>query len=133
MSESSSSRLLRKALVLDAVASGAMALLLVLAAPALSGMFGLSAGLLRGIGIVLLPWVALLAWTTTRLRPSRGLVLAIVGANVAWVAASAWLPLSGLVSPTTLGISFVVGQALAVAVFADLQWMGLRQNQPAAA
>ncbi|HEY6552125.1 MAG TPA: hypothetical protein VI669_02165 [Vicinamibacteria bacterium] len=133
MSESSSTPLLRRALVLDAIASGAMAMLLVLAAPALSGIFGLSAGLLRGIGFVLLPWVALLAWTTARPRPSRGLVLAIVGANVAWVLASAWLPLSGLVSPTTLGTAFVVGQAVAVAVFADLQWIALRRNQPVAA
>jgi hypothetical protein len=133
MSESSSTPLLRRALVLDAVASGAMAGLLVLAAPALSGIFGLSADLLRGVGVVLLPWVALLAWTTTRPRPARGLVLAIVAANAAWVAASAWLPLSGLVSPTTLGTAFVVAQAVAVAVFADLQWMGLRQNRQAAA
>ena len=133
MSESPSTPLLRKALVLDAVASGAMALLLVLAAPALSGIFGLSAGFLRGIGALLLPWVALLAWTITRPRLSRGLVLAIVGANVAWVAASAWLPLSGLVSPTTLGTGFVIAQAVAVAVFADLQWMGLRQARMAAA
>jgi hypothetical protein len=133
MSESSSTPLLRKALALDAVASGAMALLLIVAAHALSGFFGLSAGLLRGIGVVLLPWVALLAWTTTKPRPSRGLVLAIVGANVAWVAASAWLPLSGLMSPTTLGTAFVVAQAVSVAVFADLQWMGLRQARLSAA
>jgi hypothetical protein len=110
-----------------------MAGLLVLAAPALSGIFGLSAGLLRGTGVLLVPWVALLLWTTTRPRPKRGLVLAIVGANVAWVVASAWLPLSGLFSPTTLGTGFVIAQAVAVAVFADLQWIGLRQARMAAA
>jgi hypothetical protein len=36
-------------------------------------------------------------------------------------------------SPTTLGTAFVVAQAVSVAVFADLQWMGLRQARLSAA
>jgi hypothetical protein len=56
-----------------------------------------------------------------------------VASNLAWVGASAWILLGGVVSPTTLGTSFVVMQAVAVAIFADLQWMGLRPARRATA
>jgi hypothetical protein len=133
MTESVSTPLLRRAVLLDAAASGAMAALLILGASLLAGAFGLSAGFLRGVGLLLVPWVALLVWAVTRPRIAKGLAVAIVASNLAWVAASAWLLMGGLVSPTMLGTSFVIAQAVAVAVFADLQWMSLRRTRSVAA
>jgi hypothetical protein len=49
----------------------------------------------------------------------------VVVGNLAWVAASAAVAL--LVPLTVLGIVLVVVQALGVAVFADLEWWGLRR------
>lgn len=51
----------------------------------------------------------------------------IVGCNAAWVVASIALLASGLVSPTPFGYVFVLVQAIAVAVFAEAQWLGLRR------
>jgi len=48
--------------------------------------------------------------------------------NALWVAASIVLLLSGWVAPNALGTVFVIVQALAVAVFADLQYLGVRRS-----
>ena len=42
-----------------------------------------------------------------------------------WVAASFGLLVSGAVQPTMLGYAFVIAQALAVALLAGLQFIGL--------
>jgi hypothetical protein len=60
--------------------------------------------------------------------PSRPAVWVIIVANAAWTAASLLLLVSGWVTPTTLGYLFVVVQAAAVAIFAELQWLGLRRQ-----
>jgi hypothetical protein len=44
------------------------------------------------------------------------------------VVASIELRLSGWVAPNALGVVFVVVQALAVAVFADIQYLGVRRS-----
>ena len=48
--------------------------------------------------------------------------------NSAWVAGSLALLVSGAVSPTMLGYAFVLVQAVAVGVLAELQWIGLRRE-----
>jgi hypothetical protein len=124
---------LRRVLLADALASAAMAALLLPAAGALAGPLGLPAGLLRGAGLALLPWVALTAWLGTRAEPSRPLVWAVVGGNAIWVADSLVLLLSGWVAPTALGVAFVLAQAAAVATFAVLQAMGQQRLAETAA
>ena len=57
----------------------------------------------------------------------------IIAINALWVAASFGLLVSGAVAPNLLGYGFVVMQALAVAVFAELQIVGVRRNRTAAA
>ena len=47
--------------------------------------------------------------------------------------ASLGLLVSGVTSPGVPGYGFIVMQALAVAVFAELQYMGLRRTRAAAA
>jgi hypothetical protein len=131
MSHDSASTFLRRALLLDALASGATALLLIAGAGLLEGLLGLPAALLRGAGLVLVPYVAFVILTGTRAAISQPAVWTIIAANVAWAAASALLLVSGWVAPTVLGYAFVIGQAVVVALLGELQYMGVRR--PAAA
>src|SRR5690606_17937246 len=57
---------LRQVLLLDAVATGATALLLGLGAGLLAGPLGLPEALLHGAGLILVPFVVLVAWTASR-------------------------------------------------------------------
>lgn len=61
---------------------------------------------------------------------SRAMLVEIIAINVLWVVASFGLLVSGAISPNLLGIAFVSAQAVAVALFAELQYVGLRR-QPA--
>lgn len=122
------STFLRRVLMLDAVASGAMALLLVLAAGPLTELLGLPQALMRIAGAVLLPYSAFVAWLAMREAPSRPLVWAVVAANALWAVDSVLILLLGWIAPTTLGILFVAGQAMIVLVFAELQYLGLRRT-----
>jgi hypothetical protein len=119
---------LRRALLLDATASGAMGLLLVIAAGPLEDLMGLPTALLRYAGVFLLPFAGLLIWVATRAVAAVGLVMAIAIGNVLWVVASIALLLSGLVQPTVLGEVFVLVQAAAVLLFAYLEYAALRRQ-----
>ena len=122
-----SSMFLRRALLLDAAASGGTGLLMIAGAGLLEGLLGLPAALLRGAGIVLIPYVAFVAYAATRESIARSAVWAIIAANGLWAAASALLLVGGWVAPTALGYAFVAGQALVVALLGELQYMGLRR------
>ena len=124
---------LRRALLLDAIASGATGVLMIACAELVEGLLGLPATLLRGAGLVLMPYVAFVAFTGTRPAISRAAVWTIIVANALWAAASALLLVSGLVSPTALGYAFVIGQAVVVALLGELQYTGLRRGAPLAA
>ena len=128
MSNDHSSTFLRRALVLDAIASGATGLMLIAGAGLLEGLLGLPGALLRWAGIVLVPYVAFVAFTATRGTISRPAVWAIVAANALWAIASALLLVSGLVAPTALGYAFVIFQAVVVALLGELQYMGLHRD-----
>lgn len=124
-------RILRFALLADAAASGLVGLVLAAAAGPLSAPLGLPEPLLRGAGLVLLPYAALVAWAGTRLSPPPGLVRAIVALNLLWAADSVLLlalgPWLGLPRPGALGVALVLAQALAVAGFAAVQGAALRR------
>lgn len=120
------SMFVRHALVLDAVATGAAAVLLVAGGAILAEPLGLPETLLRGAGLSLAPFVVLVGWIASRPAPTRPAVLAIAGLNAAWVLASLALLVAGPVAPTALGAAFVIAQALVVGVFAGLQVTGLR-------
>ncbi len=95
---------LRNVLLLDAAASGATAALLIAGAGLLEGLLGLPVALMREAGLILVPYVAFVAWVGTRESVARGAVWAIVAANALWAVASVCLLLSGLVAPTVLGL-----------------------------
>jgi len=118
---------LHRALVLDAVASGATALLLIAAAGRIDGLLGLPVALLRGAGFVLMPYVAFVVLVATRARIEAAAVWAIIACNALWTIASFGLLLSGQLAPTGLGIAFVTAQAIVVALLGELQYLGLRR------
>lgn len=124
---------LRRVLLADAVASGAMGLLLCAAATQLEALLGLPAQLLRVAGLALLPFAALVALLATRGTIRRGAVWAVIAVNAIWVVDSIALLLSGEVTPTLPGQVFVAGQAIVVAVFAELEVGALRRARPLAA
>lgn len=120
--------LLRRALLADGVVSGATGLLLALAAGPLGDLLDLPTLLLRLAGVSLLPYAAALLYLGTRDSVPRRAVWAVIGLNLLWAAASIVLLLTGWVEPSGLGFAFVIAQALVVAAFADVQYLGLRRS-----
>ena len=88
---------------------------------------------MRAAGLILLPYAAAIAVLGTRAAVSRRAVWAVIAVNGVWVADSLILLASGWVSPTALGYAFVLAQALAVLVFAEAQYFGLRRSRTAGA
>ena len=119
---------LRYALLADAVTSGATGALLIVGAGLLDGLLGLPVALMREAGLLLVPYVALLAYVGTRQVISRPAVQTIIALNIAWTACSIGLLVTDYVAPTALGYAFVAAQAAVVAVFAELQFIGLRRQ-----
>ena len=119
--------LLRLALKLDAVASGALGLLTAVAAPALETMLGIPATLSVPLGLFLVGFAAAVWLTGTRARVSRPVAWAIVGLNVLWTFSSIAVVAADWPSLTMLGVAIVLAQAAAVALFAGLQLIGLRR------
>jgi peptidoglycan/LPS O-acetylase OafA/YrhL len=115
------STFLRRVLLVDATASGGMAVLFLLAAGALESLLGLPSTLLRGVGLFLIPFAAFLVWLAPRASERQAVVRFVAAGNVLWIVASVLLLVSGRVNPTPLGTGFVVLQALAVAIFAYLE------------
>ena len=127
MSTVTSPSFLHRVLVLDAALCAIAGLALLAGAGLVAGLLGLPAGLLRGAGLALLPVAAFIVWLARQPTPSRLGIKALVGLNLAWVAASLLLLASGWVSPTMLGTGFVLAQAAMVAVFAGLEAKALRE------
>ena len=125
-------RFLRVVLLGDAAAGGATGLLLAAGAGPLAPLLGLPEPLLRGAGLVLLPYAAAVAWLGARPAPGRGAVRAVVALNLLWVVDSLLLLALRPVAPTGLGTAFVLLQALVVLGFALAQWAGLRRAATAA-
>ena len=119
--------LLRVALRLDALVTGANGAAYLVAAGPLGDLLGLSPALLRGLGAFLVVFAALVWLTSSRPAIPRGAVVAIVVANLAWALASAVAAAAGWGTPSTEGTVWIALQALTVAGFADLQILGLRR------
>lgn len=121
------SRFLRRLLLTDALISGASGLLMFLGASALETVLAVPASLFRWAGISLIPFTAaLLVLARNEPLPRRG-VWAVIAANAAWVIASVLLLVSGEIAPNWLGSAFILVQAVAVAVLAEMQYVGLRR------
>lgn len=120
---------LRRVLAADAVASGATGLLLAFGGDLLQGLTGLQAEFNRPAGFFLIAYAAAVAWVASRAVVHGGLVWAIIGINLVWSAESIVMLVTGFLQPTALGYAFVVAQAVVVAAFAQLEFMGLRRSE----
>lgn len=119
---------LRNVLLLDALVSGAAAIILLGGAHMLSPLLEIPQSLLFWSGAALVPFVLMVLAVSRRQAVSRGMLLEIIAINAAWVIASFGLLVSGFIAPNLLGIAFVSAQAIAVALFAELQYVGLRRQ-----
>jgi hypothetical protein len=110
---------LRLLLALDAAVSGATGIAMIAAAGFLEPLFNVPALVLRSAGGMLLPFAAMVFFFSrpAQLTPSR-----------AWVVASVLVLVTGWIQPTTLGLAFVLFQAVVVAGLAELQFTGLRRS-----
>jgi hypothetical protein len=93
----------------------------------LSERLGLPAMLLADTGTFLLFYGAAVAFLATRNRTPGAIIWLLIAGNIGWAVACIALLLGGGLELTLLGKAYVVAQALAVVVLAELQYVGLRQ------
>lgn len=123
----SSPRFLRAVVWFDA-STGVLlgALHLLLTAP-LAEWLSLPAGLLQATGVMLLGYAAL-AIAIARSEPMpRGWLWVLIVGNFAWAAASLALLLGSTLTPTLLGLAYLLVHVVSVALLAELQWWGVRR------
>ncbi|MEV6240870.1 hypothetical protein [Lentzea sp. NPDC051838] len=115
--------MLKFALKLDGVASFTMGVLALIIRPEI----GLPSGFLIGVGVFFVVYGLGVFSLGTRTFPDRRMVLLVIIGNAVWgvdsvlTAELKWFPL------TDAGVGLVLMQALAVFVFAALQFVGLRR------
>lgn len=123
------SLLLRRAIQGDAVITGAMAVLLVAAAGLLGSLLNLPKSFLREVGVFLIVYAALVGFLGSRERMPKLAVGLVIAANALWAIDSIALLFTGWIQPNLLGQAFIAAQAVAVAVIAELQYMGLKRSE----
>jgi len=126
------SPLLRFALRLDAIATaGTGAAMTAFAAP-LAPLLHLPLDLLTAAGVFMLVYAAIVAWLSLRSVLPRWAVWTVVVGNALWAIDCAALAFVGGLSPSALGITFLLVQAVVVFGFAELQYVGLKRSTLAA-
>ncbi|MCI0662346.1 MAG: hypothetical protein L0220_14845 [Acidobacteria bacterium] len=122
------SSFLRWVLFADSATCIAAGLLMLLGSGQLGQYLGLPASLLSYAGISLLPFTAFLVYLATRENLSPAVLWTVIVLNLLWTVDSILLLFSGWVTPTEPGYLFVIAQAVGVAVFAVLEYFGLRKS-----
>ena len=121
--------LLRFALTLDGVATGANGVIYLAGAPLLDGWLGLPTEMLIAVGAFLIVYAALVLRLATRPEMPRIAVVAVIAANALWAIDSLIALALDWFTPTTLGQVLIAAQAVLVAGLAALQYLGLRQSR----
>jgi len=117
---------LRSVLLVDAATCVATGAVMTVGSNLIAGLTEIPIGLLMVAGLSLFPIAVFIA--IVAMRPATwpsGVWLVVLG-NVGWVAGSLWLLLADSIAPNGLGYAFLVVQAMAVAVLAELEVMGAR-------
>lgn len=127
------SPLLKFALVIDAVVTGAVAALQLLLPQFLADLLVLPRTLLLGTGAFLVAYTALLVILANSKSIWGAIIELVIVGNVGWAIGCVALLIAGVIAPSGLGIAFVAVQAVAVVVFAGLEFAGLKTSLPAAA
>lgn len=121
---------LKKVLIADAAVSGAAAVTMTaVGSGLLPSLTGLPLDLLLGAGLVLVPWVVALIVIVRRQSVATGVIVAVIVTNFAWAAASLVVAFGPMFVTTLMGKVFIVAQAATVALFAELQIIGLRRTR----
>jgi hypothetical protein len=126
----SSDRFLRIILGLDAATCVATGLLLTIGAGVITELTLIPANVFFYAGLSLFPIALFIAFIATRHVLVAPLVWLVIAGNAMWIAASLWLIFGGSTAPSTIGYAFVLVQAAAVAVLAELEFFGLRRSLP---
>ena len=124
---------LQKAIGTDAIVSGAAGIALIAGSFFLPALLGLPAELLLWSGAALVPFVIELALILRMKQVHRGIIMAVIAVNIAWVVASLFVAFGPAFAPTLFGKIFIVAQAATVALFAELQIIGLKRAARVAA
>jgi hypothetical protein len=121
-------KFLQGALLADAVVSGAVALLQLALTGPLVDLLHLPSSLLLGTGTFLVAYGALLVVVARSARVWTPLMWIVVVGNMAWALACIGLILGATAKPSSLGVAFVGVQAVAVLIFASLEYKGLVES-----
>jgi len=125
----SSVNFMRFVLWADAISCLACGLLQVALTTLLSERLGLPATLLAETGIFLLLYGAAVLFLATRIRVPNAIVWLLIAGNMAWAVAFIAILLGGVAKLTLFGKGYVVLQASAVAILAQLQYASLRYDK----
>jgi hypothetical protein len=119
---------LKPDLLINALSSGATALLLLLFPEAISHLFGSSAKMpLVAVGLFLLLFAVLVFNQSRKPVVQKGWVKFIIALDILWVVESAIILIPQLFSFTTMGYVIISAVAFWVAIMAILQTRGLQQ------
>ena len=125
------SRFLRLVLFADAATCLATGLLMIFGSTDLAQFLEVSPEFLLYAGISLLPFTAFVGYMATRQRVSRAAVWTVIALNALWTIDSFLILATGWVTPNPLGYGFIGAQALGVAIFAGLEYVGLTKSTAA--
>jgi hypothetical protein len=114
-------------LLLDAAMSGSAGVALAAGGAWLNGVLGAPAAFLIPVGVFLVAYAGFLVLLTRIGAPTPAVWLVIVG-NAAWAVASVAVVLADWLTLTTAGNVLTLAQAVAVALFAELQFTALRKR-----
>ncbi|RIK36830.1 MAG: hypothetical protein DCC55_26125 [Chloroflexi bacterium] len=125
---SAPSSLLRRALLGNAAFSLLFAVVCLLDAPALAAWTGIQPPFVFTVlGVLILPFAVGMGWLALRVADLRSAGRVILALDVAWVAVSVVLLLTGWLPLTDAGWWTVALVADVVALFAVLEYLGLRR------
>jgi len=120
------SQFLRNVLLADGAVSGTAGVVMVAGAGLLAPLTNLPTELLAYAGIALLPWMVALIALARMANVPRAAMHWVIAINAIWVAGS--IAVLFLTSPNLFGYAFVIAQAVAVGLFAELQIIALKRE-----
>jgi hypothetical protein len=122
-----SDRFLRLALRIDAIGTAATGLLMAAGGSAVDTLTGIPAIAMHIIGAFLVIFAGAVGVLSTRRTINRKAVWAVILVNAVWIIDSV-VTLAATVWPvTTPGMIAIIAIAVVVAVFAELEYLGLRR------
>ena len=124
---------LRRVLLFDAMTCLVTGTVMLIASGTVERLLAIPAPVSTVLGVVLIAFGTAVAWTGTRRDLIRPAVWAIVALNALWAVESVLVLAFGWLEPNATGSALIIAQAVAVAVIAELQFLGLRRARIVAA